>query len=497
MNPPVRAEDDLERFSALLCEYPFGGLVLFNGHAERTPHALSELQGLASSPLLVCADIERGAGQQIEGATLFPHAMAAAIAGVPAVREMARITAIEALACGIHITFAPVADVNSDPRNPIIGIRAFGPEAPNVSDCVSTYIEACKEAGLLTAAKHFPGHGNTATDSHTELPEVSRSTEELESVDIAPFATAIQQGVDLVMTAHVAFPALDPSGKPATLSSPILKKLLRENLNFDGAVITDSLLMGAIYDDRQDMTEFAANLIDAGIDIMLDPPDPPGLVEGIVRAVEAKRILEQQLDRSIERIEALRRKAGLRSDKKEVQPVAGISEHRETAIRIAEQAITNALPSAASSLFSNGSAINKSLCIYIKPFKTHLDPLEEPLGGLLKEKFPSIRYEEVTVESGDDALHALIQDARRSPQLLVAAVTKPAAWRAYGLPDRLSRFLSSLIEAAPTTLVAMGDPGLLESFQSAPIRLCTYSDVPASQQALVHLMSGFAKTYPA
>ena len=489
MNPPVRATDDMARFKDLLNAYPFGGLVLFNGDVDHMPALLAELQDGLKTPLLIGSDIERGTGQQIKGATLFPHARALAEAGLPAVRSMAQITAIEARLCGLHITFAPVADVNSDPRNPIIGIRAFGADPKQVSAATAAYIQACKAEGLFTTAKHFPGHGNTATDSHESLPEVDSDLDELHQTDIAPFAEAIQNGVDLVMTAHVAFPALDPVRRPATLSKPILDQLLRNQLKFEGPVITDSLIMGAVDTDPNEIARFAADALNAGVDILLDPPDPPAMVKGIIQAVENKLLPENRIDDALQRIDTLRQKGPtgfpMPADKAEIERLVGAAAHREEALRIAETVLRN---SATNSAFQFAGE-SDLLCIYIKPYKTHLDPVEEPMGEMIRAAFPASQYAEVDSTSSPDTLEKWLSEARNKKHILAPVVTKPAAWRSFGLPDNLATFLRQLVDAAPTTLVAMGDSRILEDYENTAARACTFSDVPASQEALVRWLT--------
>ena len=308
MPPPVRVSEDIDRFRPLQEKYQFGGIVLFNGDTTHTPAVLTDLQRHATKPILVASDIERGTGQQIAGATLFPHARACAIAGTAAVRDFAEVTAKEALACGIHITFGPVADVNSNPKNPIIGIRSFGADADEVQQHVQTYVKTCRQIGLLTTAKHFPGHGDTATDSHAMLPVVDKDLPGLVKVEFPPFVEAIKSGTDLVMTAHVAFPTLHDATTPATLSAPILQQVLRKKLAFEGAIISDSLIMKAIQPTDGNMARYAANLINAGLDILLDPLEPVAMVEGLVAAIDANLLDEAQLDKAIARIDQLRKR---------------------------------------------------------------------------------------------------------------------------------------------------------------------------------------------
>ena len=249
--PPIRiVEQDEERIAQLLEECPIGGLLLFNGGPE-TKKSLERLQRISKVPLLVASDVERGVGQQVKGYTLFPHAMAFEKLGPGAgtvVGEFAQAVARESHDVGIHITFGPVADVNTNPRNPIIATRAFSETSGRAAELTRAYVEAAEAANLRATAKHFPGHGDTHQDSHDSLPSVTRSVGELEARELVPFQAAIDANCSLIMTAHVAFPAIDPSGAPATLSAPILKTLLRGQMKFRGAVCSDSLLMAGVRD---------------------------------------------------------------------------------------------------------------------------------------------------------------------------------------------------------------------------------------------------------
>ncbi|MDX1439951.1 MAG: glycoside hydrolase family 3 N-terminal domain-containing protein, partial [Rubricoccaceae bacterium] len=284
MTPPRRAEEDAQAVSNLLEEYPIGGILLFNGRWPETRETLKLLQSKSDRDLLVMTDMERGLGQQIAGATLFPHLAAFGSLGEEAgsaVREFARAGAREALAAGVHVALAPIADVNCNPLNPIISTRAFGADTKQASQLVAAYVEAASAEGLLTTAKHFPGHGNTSEDSHETTPVVDDSRDVIEDRDLPPFQAAIDAGVDLIMTAHVRYPALDESGAIATRSHAILMDLLKHRMNFNGVVITDSLHMAGA---REDSTEVdaAVELLNAGVDMLLDLRDPEAVIEGVV-----------------------------------------------------------------------------------------------------------------------------------------------------------------------------------------------------------------------
>src|ERR1022692_3329831 len=257
-SPNTRSRD-YQKFVRLIRDTDVGGLILINaangrGVQKAEPYALAaflnRMQRLARVPLLVGADFERGASMRVSGTTPFPHAMAFGAAGDPSLtRFEGEVTAREARALGVHWVYYPVADVNNNPDNPIINIRSFGENPQEVAAHVKAFIEgarADKRNPVLTTAKHFPGHGDTAVDTHLNLATIPADRDRLERLELVPFRAAIDAGVDAVMTAHIAVPALAPPDLPATLSPAILIGLLREQLGFKGLVITDALGMGGI-----------------------------------------------------------------------------------------------------------------------------------------------------------------------------------------------------------------------------------------------------------
>ena len=496
MPPPVTVAEDAARVEALLARCPLGGLVLFNGQVSQTPPVLARLQAQSPYPLLIAADVERGVGQQVQGATVFPHAMAFAAlsdAAEAAVEASARIVAREALACGIHQTFGPVADVNRDPRNPIIATRAFGVEAEGVSRLARAYIRGCRAEGLLTTAKHFPGHGGTSQDSHEALPVVADARDVLDRTDLVPFRAAIEAGVDMVMTAHVAFPALDPSRQPATASHPILKGLLRDTLGFCGPVITDSLLMGAIRAAPDAVGRQAAALVQAGVDILLDMPDPEAAVAGLVQAVDAGRLAEARLDEACARVWALKQRLFNRFTPSIFDDPArhvslhdvGTVDHRALADDVARSAIEIEDASGLLPLDPRQAADEGLLVVLIKPHRSRLDPPEEPLGEAFRAAYPSAQYHEVGPEADAAIFEALMAQAGQVRHVVVAMIVKPAAWQPFGLLPAQQRFAEALVARQPVVLVSLGSPYVLEAFSGGGARLCTFSDVPASQRALV------------
>jgi len=284
-----------------------GGVIFLGGSITELATRIQQMQSWSQIPLLTAADIEQGVGHRFSGATWTPPAMAlGAIAqdNLPQAcayaREMGAITAQEARAVGLNWLLAPVVDVNNNPENPAIGLRAFGETPETVIPLIEAFIQGAQDYGVLTTAKHFPGHGDTSTDPHLDLPLIPHSRNRLDRVELAPFRTAIAAEVSAVMTAHLQVPALDPD-YPATLSYLVLTQLLRQEMEFDGLIVTDALVMQAIT-QRYDAYEAPIMALEAGADIILMPVDPPGTIESIYNAVENGRLSRERLHTSLERI---------------------------------------------------------------------------------------------------------------------------------------------------------------------------------------------------
>jgi beta-glucosidase-like glycosyl hydrolase len=282
-------------------ELGVGGFILRGGERDAVRALTKDLRHRSRIPLLIAADMERGAGEQFVGATgLPPLGAIASLGDLDVIRRAARLTAREARTMGVNWDFAPVCDVDLDPANPIVGTRAFGSDPVRVSECAAEWIAACQSEGVLACAKHFPGHGRTETDSHCALPVVRASVEELTDVDLAPFRAAIATGVASLMTAHVAYPALDSSGQPATLSREMLHWLLRQRLKFDGLVISDAMTMAGVREGR-DESAAVVEAIRAGCDLVLDPVDLPGAVAALERAAKDRRFDDERVHQSLRR----------------------------------------------------------------------------------------------------------------------------------------------------------------------------------------------------
>lgn len=288
--------DDLDG----LADLGVGGYILFGGPVEAVAELTAWLRERSRHPILIGADLERGAGQQFDGATPLPPAAAlASVADLASTRRAGELTGLEAAALGVDWVYAPVADLDLEPENPIVGTRSFGADPDTAARHVRAWIEGCRAAGAMACAKHFPGHGRTTSDSHLGLPSVAVDRATLDA-ELAPFRAAMAAGVESVMTAHVAFPELDPAGAPATLSGPVLHGLLRETLGFGGIVVTDALVMEGVHAAG---AHPGVRAVAAGCDALLYPGDPAAVADELA-AARGDDLPEARLAEAVSRIRA-------------------------------------------------------------------------------------------------------------------------------------------------------------------------------------------------
>ncbi|MEU3028192.1 glycoside hydrolase family 3 protein [Streptomyces incarnatus] len=339
----------------LIQKYRVGGIIYFTwAHNTQDPHQIADLSnGIQKAsldqprglPMLIATDQEHGAVCRVgEPATLLPGAMAVGAGGsVADARTLGRISGTELRALGINQDYSPDADVNVNPANPVIGVRSFGADPAAVAELVAAEVEGYRSARVAATAKHFPGHGDTAVDSHYGFPVITHSRELWEKLDAVPFRSAIAAGIDSIMTAHIQFPALDESGDPATLSEPILTGILRGELGYDGVVITDSLGMEGVRtkygDDRVPVLA-----LKAGVDQLLNPPSIDTAWNAVLKAVQDGELTEARLDESILRILRMKSRLGLFgrafADRRGVDRLVGAKSHLAAADRIAERTTT-------------------------------------------------------------------------------------------------------------------------------------------------------------
>ena len=322
-----------------------GAFGIERGQPYATAAMINLLQKSARTPLLFAADFERGTAMRLEEGTSFPHMMAVAAAGRSQdAYTVGRITANEARAVGVHWIFGPVADVNSNPDNPIINVRSFGEDPRRVGAFVEAYVRGVEENGGLATAKHFPGHGDTVIDSHLDLPTVTGDRAQLDKVELVPFRAAFAAGVSTVMTGHLAVPALeDDPGKPATLSQSILCGLLRGEMGFEGLVVTDSLDMGGVA-RHYALGEASVQAILAGADLLLQAGAPDAALAALRDAAKSGRLPMERIDQSVARVLRAKARVGLHQkrfvDVEALPSLLARAEFERAADEIASRGIT-------------------------------------------------------------------------------------------------------------------------------------------------------------
>ncbi|MFF8264771.1 glycoside hydrolase family 3 N-terminal domain-containing protein [Streptomyces virginiae] len=497
---PADAEQNQALFGVrtaaeLVSRYHLGGIVYFAwAHNTRTPQQIAALStGLqqaaltsgARIPLLLSTDQEHGAVARIgRPATLFPGAMALGASGSAAdARRAARIAGSELAAMGIRQDYAPVADVNVNPANPVIGVRSFGSDPRAVAGLAAAQVRGYQGAGVAATAKHFPGHGDTETDSHVGLPVMRHTRAEWEELDEPPFRAAVEAGVDAVMTAHIVFPALDPSGDPATLSRPIVTGILRERLGFQGVVVTDALDMAGVRQKYGDDRVPVLALL-AGCDQLLNPPDLPLAHRSVLAAVGSGELTEARIDESVLRILEVKSRRGLFDEAypsaAEVDAVVGVREHLDAADRIAA-ATTTLLANPAALVPVDAKAAPRLLV-------TGTDPVS-----------PSGTTGPPTVVLARELTALGCRATAVAPVRAVAAAAGNAAVLVctYNVPEGDSpqrTLVTDLIATGvPVVLVALRNPYDPARLPACAAELATYSWGDAEMRAAARVLTGAAR----
>jgi beta-N-acetylhexosaminidase len=458
-----------------------------------TAEITNDLQNHAQTPLLFGADFERGTVMRLEEGTSFPHVMAVAATGSPQdAYELGRITALEARAAGIHWIFAPDADVNSNPANPIINTRSFGEDPHRVASFVGSFVRGVEENGALATAKHFPGHGDTTIDSHLDLPRTDANHARLDQVELVPFRAAIAAGVSAVMTGHLSVPALEPNENiPATLSHEILTGLLRKKMRFNGLIITDALDMNGVA-ARFSPGEVAVRAILAGADVLLIPPSPDAALAALHEAVQSGRLPIPRVDASVKRILRAKAKLGLHTeylvDARALSKNFAKREFAATSQSIADRGITllrdqnNILPLDAT-----------------RPLRTLLvaiagDADSAPAEFLerdLRWRADSLQVVRVDTRYSTASL-AKIPNTETYDVIIAALLVRVADRKdSVSLPPEQIQIVENLFKLPKPVIVAcFGSPYLIEKFPQAPAWIAAFSTSDVSQRAVARALFG-------
>ena len=463
---------------------------------------LNRLQAAADIPLLVTADFETGVGFRMAGATNFPRAMAFGAAGDPRLAfEAGRITAVEARAIGVHVNFAPVVDVNNNPRNPVINTRSFGEDPATVGRLAAAYVEGLAAGGMIAAVKHFPGHGDTDVDSHLALPVIRHPRERLEAVELPPFRAGIAAGAGAVMTAHVALPALDPSMRtPATFSAPIATRLLREEIGFNGLVFTDSMRMRAI--TRMVAPGVAAaRAVAAGHDVVLHSPDDRAALAGVRKAVADGTIARDQLDRSVRRVLEAKARLGLhrgaRVDLDALPEIVGTRVHRAVAREVSERSITLIRDAAGAVPLRtprDGSLLYLSILDY--PSGWGIGAPSRFLVRELRGRWPDVTAIELSDHTPTSDIELVRETGARFDAVVAGVFVRTASFSGrIDLDEDLVAFLRDLAEdtaerGQPLVVVLFGNPYVARSLPELPSVLLTYDYRGLSEMTAVKAIAG-------
>ena len=506
-----------------------GGLVMSVGGPIEIAEKLNAMQRLSNVPLIVGADLEFGTGYRarggyflpnaidLGGATIFPPEM-----GIGASRDTAlayeqgRITAIEGRAIGIHIAFAPVLDVNNNPANPVIGVRSYSEDQHLAAALGSAFVRGMQEHGMVATGKHFPGHGDTDQNSHLTLPTITVSRARLDTVELVPFRAAIASGLDAIMTAHIALPAiLGDSSTPATLSSRVMTDLLRRDLGFRGLLITDAMDMNGVLANARPgrpgqilvgqygtinsigLSEACKRAIEAGADVLLMPTDVPAAIDAVLAGIQEGRYSAARVDSSVRRILALKERTGLHRDRlvalDSIRAVVGDSNNLNIARRAAEQSITLAKDSLHLVPLARGSNGARVLSVTMASRSNlgagvaFLAALRRGLGGGVR-----MRDEYVNPDDPGANYSRLLAAADSSDLVVVSSYLAPSySASAANAAAPVIDFLRSLVRRRPRTIVInFGNPYLYQQVPEVGTYLVAWGGFPMSQRAAAEALVG-------
>ena len=480
----------------------------------------NQLQRDSKLPLIFAADFEHGVSMRLKGTAAFPHAMAFGATGkAENAAILARITAEEARAIGVQWNFFPDADVNSNPDNPIINTRSFGEDPAQVSQMVAAYISAAHAAGMLTTAKHFPGHGDTSTDTHLGVAAVTGNRDRLNSVELPPFRRAIAAGVDAVMVAHVTVPALEPDpDRVATTSPAIVAGLLKTQLGFGGLVVTDALDMGALTRHYSSQIGRAAvDALKAGNDLLLIPADLGASYSAVLSAVRSGEVAQAKIDESVIKLLKTKASVGLNKarlvDPAEVAKLVGKSANIAAGQQIADDAITL--------VRDNGQVLplqSRGTGAPILPYQSSVQVKNQTLLLIVSEdirsesgrgferefraRIPDASVTYVDTRTAGGMASEVMASADQAQQVIVAVYVIPTPGilmtpqgtqkNGVRLSDAASTLLGELLQRDPgkTVLVAMGNPYLAAGFPGVQNYLCSFSNEPVSEASAVRVLFG-------
>src|SRR5881397_787450 len=470
-----------------------GGLIVSVGSPFDIAAKLNALQRRSRLPLLVSADLEWGAGMRVIGGTAFPQIMAVGATGnARDAYTIGEAAATEGRAVGIHVNFAPDADVNNNPLNPIINIRSFGEDPRAVSRLVRAYVRGLQDNGMLATLKHFPGHGDTDADSHIGLPTIRSTYSRLDSIDLVPFRAGIDAGAQVVMSAHIAFPAFTGDA-PATLSSAMLTGVLRDSLKFKGLVVTDALQMGAIV-AKYGAGEAAVRAFEAGSDLLLMPADPDSAIGSMLVALQTGRLSGARLDSSVSRVLAIKRQLGLFERRTvpldSIARTVGSKSFQDAADDIAQRSLTLVRDTSGIVARLRGTRSRMAIIAYGDELNSYVG---QRMLELLRAGGDTVGFFRLWPMSGTASYDSARVVIGRAPTVIFAMNVRPiAAKGSIALPDSLARLITVTDSVKPTVLVSLGSPYLLNQTPRVKSYLIAWSGVRPAERAAARVLLGWS-----
>ncbi|HUR94514.1 MAG TPA: glycoside hydrolase family 3 N-terminal domain-containing protein [Gemmatimonadales bacterium] len=487
-------DDGFERAERWVDSLHVGGIIVSIGSPLDVAAKLNRLQRRSPLPLLVGSDFEGGTSLRLNGGTLFPPNMGVGATGSDsAAYDIGRITALEGRAVGVHLAFAPVADVNNNPANPIINTRAFGEDPAEVGRMVAAEVRGLQDYGMLATAKHFPGHGDTGTDSHLALPVIVSNWARLDSVELVPFRAAIAAGVDVVMSAHIALPGIDPGQlRPGTVVPAILSGILRDSLKFAGMIVTDALNMAGVADAYG--AEAGVRAFMAGADILLQPADPRTAIDAMFRAVERGEISGERLDRSVRRVLEAKRRLGLFGRRTvaldSVPAVVGSTAFQADAAEIAARSIVLVKDSAGVVYGMPRSRPALTLVTYAEEDNRAVGIA---LAAELRAQGFAVSLARLWPASGGASFDSASAALRRTGLAVFATADRPTAGRgSIGLPDLLSTLIERSAAERPTVVVSLGNPYVIGGLPRVGSYLIGWRSNAVTERAVGRALAGAA-----
>lgn len=494
-----------QHMTSYVAQQHVGGIIISIGSPMEIAVKLNALQRMSALPLLVGADLENGAGMRahggyftpngidLGGATVFPPSMALGATNDTALAyEEGRVTALEGRAVGIHIDYAPVMDVNNNPANPVINTRSYGEDPHAVARLGSAFIRGLQEHGMVATAKHFPGHGDTETNSHLALPVVNVSRARLDSVELVPFRAAIKSGVGAIMTFHGAMPALDPTGVPTTLSAPVMTGLLRKQMGFKGLIISDAMDMHGVT-DTYGLTEAVKRAVAAGVDVLIMPADLPNAIDAVVSGVAEGRYPQSRIDEAARRILAMKRQAGLDRarlvDLDSLRANVGTTQNAALAREVADRSITVVRDSL--HLFPVTPAAGMRVLSISIGKRTDLGA-GLAFNDVLRRAVPSLRTEFVMTD--DPAVnYPRLAAMADSADLTIVSSYVGQSWdvSTVSAPRAFADWMAGLEQNGRKVVVmAFGNPYLLAQIPATSEYVVAWGGSPASQEAAARALLG-------